>query len=147
MHTTTLTPSPLSFSAGQSSRRVSRVTGRVLSGVAIAFMAFDGIFKLIRPTPQPVAESFVQLGYDPAIAPVIGLLALIPALLYAVPRTAALGALLLTGYLGGAVATHVRLDNPLFSHVLFPVYIALLIWGGLYLRDARVRALFSSTLR
>jgi len=107
-------------------------------------MLFDGVFKLVQPTPQPVTDSFVQLGYNPASAATVGVISLACTLLYLIPRSAALGAILLTGYLGGAVATHFRLDNPLFSHVLFPTYIALLAWGGLFLRDERIRQLFRS---
>jgi hypothetical protein len=119
-------------------------TGRILTGLAAAFMLFDGVFKLVQPTPQAVTDSFAQLGYDPASATTIGVISLVCTVLYLIPRSAALGAILLTGYLGGAVATHFRLDNPLFSHVLFPTYIALLAWGGLFLRDDRVRQLFRS---
>ena len=119
-----------------------RWTGRVLFGLTVAFMLMDSAFKFM-PASQPVIDSFMQLGYDPAVGPVIGVLSLTCTILYAWPRTAAWGALLLTGYLGGAVATHFRVGNPLASHTLFPIYIAILAWGGLYLRDARVRRLFS----
>jgi len=115
------------------------LAGRIVSGVVTAFMLFDGIFKL--PKPAPVVDSFKKLGYDPNIAIPIGVLALLCAILYAIPRTAVLGAILLTGYLGGAVATHVRVDDPLFTHILFPVYFGVLAWVGLYLRDERLRAL------
>jgi hypothetical protein len=115
------------------------LAGRIISGVVTAFMLFDGIFKL--PKPAPVVDSFKKLGYDPDIAIPIGVLALLCAILYAIPRTAVLGAILLTGYLGGAVATHVRVDDPLFTHILFPVYFGVLSWVGLYLRDERLRAL------
>lgn len=115
-------------------------TARIMSGLAILFMLFDGIFKLIQP--DPVVEGTLELGFAEHHITVIGILALVSILLYAYPRTAILGAVLLTGYLGGAIATHVRLDNPLFSHVLFPVYVAVLAWGGLWLRNARLRALF-----
>jgi hypothetical protein len=115
------------------------LAGRIISGVVTAFMLFDGIFKL--PKPAPVVDSFKKLGYDPNIAIPIGVLALLCAILYAIPRTAVLGAILLTGYLGGAVATHVRVSDPLFTHILFPVYFGVLAWVGLYLRDERLRAL------
>jgi hypothetical protein len=115
------------------------LAGRIISGVVTAFMLFDGIFPL--PNPAPVVDSFKKLGYDPDIAIPIGVLALLCAILYAIPRTAVLGAILLTGYLGGAVATHVRVDDPLFTHILFPVYFGVLSWVGLYLRDERLRAL------
>lgn len=116
-------------------------TGHVLSGLAALFLLFDGIFKLLRPTPAPVVDAFNQLGYPPTLAVNIGLLLLACAVLYVIPRTAVLGAILLTGYLGGAVATNVRVGNPLFSHILFPVYMGLFVWGGLYFREERVRAL------
>jgi len=122
--------------------RAARWTGRILFGLTVAFMLMDTAFKFM-PASQPVIDSFMQLGYDPSVAPVIGVLSLTCTVLYAWPRTAAWGALLLTGYLGGAVATHFRVGNPLPSHTLFPIYIAIFAWGGLYLRDARVRRLFS----
>ena len=115
------------------------LSGRIISGVVTAFMLFDGIFKL--PKPAPVVDSFKKLGYDPNIAIPIGVLALLCAILYAIPRTAVLGAILLTGYLGGPVATHVRVGDRLFTHILFPVYFGVLAWVGLYLRDERLRAL------
>lgn len=114
-------------------------TGRIMSGIAILFMLFDSIFKFIKPAP--VVEGTVVLGYAEHHIVVIGALGLVSTILYIIPRTAVLGAVLLTGYFGGAIATHFRLDNPLFSHVLFPVYIAVLIWGGLWLRDGRVSRL------
>ena len=122
---------------GTSSR--ARLAGRILTGLALAFLTFDVAIKLV---PNKMAlEGTTSLGYQPHHVLIIGLLGLICLVLYAVPRTAPIGAILWTGYLGGAIATHLRLDNPLFSHILFPLYIAALIWGGLYLRDARVRAL------
>ena len=114
-------------------------TGRIASGVIVLFMLFDGIIKLIRPAP--VVESFAQLGYPVSVAIGIGIAGLASTVLYAIPRTSVFGAILLTGYLGGAIATHVRVRNPLFSHVLFPVYMGVLIWGGIYLRNERLRAL------
>jgi hypothetical protein len=90
---------------------------------------------------QPVIDGTIRLGYSPDIVFELGVLLLACVVIYLTPRTSLLGAVLLTGYLGGAVATHVRVENPLFSHVLFPVYLATLLWGGLALRDARLRAL------
>jgi hypothetical protein len=117
----------------------TRLAGRILSGIALAFLTFDVAIKLI---PNRMAiEGTTALGYQPHHVPIIGMLGLICLVLYAIPRTAPLGAVLWTGYLGGAIATHLRVDNPLFTHILFPTYVAALIWGGLYLRDARVRAL------
>jgi hypothetical protein len=115
--------------------------GEVLSGIAILFLLFDSIIKVM--VIAPVAESFGQLGYPVSLARGIGLLQLVCIAIYVVPRTSILGAILLTGYLGGAVATHVRVGSPLLTHVLFPVYLAALLWGGLFLRDDRVRALIA----
>jgi hypothetical protein len=132
-----LSSAPAMSSAASSSR--SRIAGRILSGIAIAFLTFDVGIKLI---PNKMAtDATVMLGYQPHHVLIIGLLGLTCLVLYAIPRTAPIGAILWTGYLGGAIATHLRLDNPLFSHILFPTYIAALLWGGLYLRDPRVRAL------
>lgn len=116
-------------------------TGRILSGLPILFLLFDGVFKLVRPTPAAVVEAMNKLGYPPTLTVTIGLLLLVCVVVYIIPRTAVLGAILLTGYLGGAVATHTRVGDPLFSHVLFPVYMGLFVWGGLYFRDERLRAL------
>jgi hypothetical protein len=114
-------------------------TGRILSSLAILFLLFDSTIKLLR-LPM-VAESTAQLGYPASLAFTIGLIELICLIVYMIPPTSILGAVLLTGYLGGAIATHVRIGSPLFTHILFPIYIAALIWGGLYLRDVRVRTL------
>lgn len=122
------------------SNRASIIGGRVLSGLAIAFLTMDGVMKFIDGIPA-VAEASAQLGWPMSANPAIGAVLLISVALYAFPPTAVLGAILLTGYLGGAVAIHVRVGNPLPTHTLFPVYIGLFIWGGLFLRDARVRAL------
>ncbi|MCU1333291.1 MAG: Arginine/ornithine antiporter ArcD [Candidatus Angelobacter sp.] len=116
-------------------------TGRILSGLVVLFLLVDAGFKLIKPLPAPAVQAFAQLGYPVELAAGIGILLLSCVALYLIPRTSVLGAILLTGYLGGAVASHVRVGDPWFSHVLFPVYIGLLIWGGLYLRDQRLRAL------
>ena len=110
-----------------------------MSGLMIAFMLFDSIAKLALE--RHVIEATTQIGYpEHAIRP-LGAVALVCTLLYAVPRTSVLGAILLTAYLGGAIASKVRIDDPLFSSTLFGVYFGLLIWGGLYLRDARLRAM------
>ncbi len=111
--------------------------GRTLSALAVLFLTFDAIGKLARP--EAVVTGTTSLGYPESVILPLGLLQVVLLILYLLPRTSVLGALLWTGYLGGAVATHVRLLNPLFSHVLFPVYVALLLWGGLWLRDRRVR--------
>lgn len=120
-------------------------TGVTLSGLAVAFLLFDAGIKLAKI--QAVVDSFAELGYPAGLAPGIGLLELGCLGLYLVPRTAPLGALLLTGFLGGAISTHVRVGDPWLSHTLFPIYVALLLWGGLYLRDERPRALLRSRAR
>jgi DoxX-like family len=115
--------------------------GWAMSGLATLFLALDGAMKAAQL--PIVAETSAQLGWPTDAATIYLLAALLlgSTLLYAVPRTAVLGAILLTGYLGGAVATHVRIGSPVFSHSLFGVYIGILVWGGLWLRDPRVRAL------
>ena len=115
--------------------------GRILSGLVIAFLLMDGGIKL-APIKE-VTETLQQLGYSGSVgqARLLGILTLGCALLYAIPRTSVLGAILLTGLLGGAMATHLRVDSPLFTHLLFGLYIGLMAWGGLYLRDPALRAL------
>jgi hypothetical protein len=114
-------------------------TGRIMSALPVLFLLMDSVMKLVKP--EFVVKATVQLGYPEGVILPLGIVLLVCVILYIFPRTAVLGAILLTGYLGGAVATHVRAGDPLFSHVLFPVYVAILIWGGLYLRDDRLRAL------
>jgi len=99
----------------------------------------DAVIKFVKPAP--VVDAFAHLGWPLSNAVTIGILLLVCAALYVIPRTSVLGAILLTGYLGGAVATHFRVGDPLFSHILFPTYLGVLLWLGLYLRDARLRAL------
>ena len=111
----------------------------VMSGLVILFMLMDGIMKFVKP-PE-VLEGTLALGFAEQHLPVIGTLGLISTLLYAFPRTSILGAILLTSYFGGAVATHLRLNNPLFTHMLFTVYFGILIWGGLWLRNSKLREL------
>ena len=115
--------------------------GRILSGVVIVFLLFDGAIKLIPL--QVVTDSMIELGYSGSedLARLLGVLTLLCTILYAIPRTSILGAILLTGYLGGAMATHLRIGNPLFTHLLFGLYLGIMAWGGLYLRDARLRSL------
>jgi hypothetical protein len=114
-------------------------TGRAMSGLVILFLLLDGAMKLIPL--DVVLKASEPLGIPASLARTLGVLTLGCTLLYAFPRTAVLGAILLTGYLGGAVATHLRVGDPLFTHVLFGVYLGLLAWGGLYLRDGRLRTL------
>jgi hypothetical protein len=99
----------------------------------------DAIGKFVRP--EAVVSGTVELGYQESVILPLGLILLACVALYVIPRTAVLGAILLTGYLGGAVATHVRIGNPLFTHTLFPVYIGVLLWLGLYLRSRKLRDL------
>jgi hypothetical protein len=120
-----------------------RWTAHIIVGLVTLFMVFDSTIKLLKL--QPVIDSFVQLGYDPAVARGIGLLELIFTLLYVLPRTSLLGAVLLTGVFGGAIASHLRVGDPVFTHLLFGVYLGGLMWIGLLLRDRRVRELFFGT--
>jgi hypothetical protein len=136
---TTFTPAPAALPATRSRRALW--TGRVLTGLALAFLTWDTLFKL---TVNPMAvEGTVTLGYPSHTVQLIGVLEALCLVLYMVPRTAVFGAVLWTGYLGGAVATHVRLENPLFTHTLFPIYIAAMLWGGLALRDRRIASLLA----
>lgn len=123
--------------------RLKHWTGHALSGIAILFLALDAGGKLAMPRTM-AAYSPPQLGWPTDVGTflMLGATLLVCTLLYAIPRTAVFGAVLLTAYLGGAVATHVRVGSPLFSHILFGVYLGLFVWGGLWLRDARLRAIF-----
>ena len=128
----------------QSAPRASSLTkgvwvGRVLSGLVVLFLIPDGIIKFVKPAP--VVEAFAHLGLPLTLANGLGILLLICTAIYVFPRTSVLGAILLTGYLGGAVATHLRVGDPLFSHILFPTYLGVMLWLGLYLRDDRLRVL------
>jgi hypothetical protein len=113
--------------------------GRIISGLCALFLLLDGVAKLIKPAP--VVDGTVRLGYPESVIVKLGIVLILCTILYLIPRTSILGAILLTGYLGGAVATHVRVGQPLFSHILFPTYLGVLIWGGLCARDYRLRAL------
>ena len=112
--------------------------GRIISALPALFLLMDGLMKLVKPAP--VVEATVGLGYSENVILPIGIVLLICTVLYLIPSTSVLGAILLTGYLGGAVATHVRVGEGPFP-VLFPVFFGVLIWLGLYLRDDRLRAL------
>jgi len=112
--------------------------GRIMSALPALFLLFDGGAKLVQPAP--VVEGTVKLGYPVSVILGLGIVLLASTLLYIIPRTAVLGAILLTGYLGGAVASNLRIQEGWFA-ILFPVFFGALIWGGLYLRDARLRAL------
>lgn len=113
--------------------------GRIISTLAVLFLLFDGVIKLLNI--DAVVESFAQLGYPVNLALGIGILELVCIGVYVIPRTSILGAILLTGYLGGAIATHVRIGSPFFTHTFFPIYVGALVWAGLFLRDHRLRAL------
>ncbi|WP_291863504.1 DoxX family protein [Bradyrhizobium sp.] len=119
----------------------ARWTGRTLSGLVIVFLLFDGAIKLV---PWPVVtETMDRMGYGSSetLARTLGVITIACTVLYAVPPTSILGAILLTGYLGGAIASHVRIGSPLFSHILFGFYLGLMLWGGLWLRDRNLRDL------
>lgn len=115
--------------------------GRILSGLTVLFMLFDVAGKLIRPAPAPIADAFARLGFPLALATSIAILLLISTIVYAIPRTAVLGAVLLTGYLGGAVAIHLRAGSSTFETV-FPVIFGVIAWAGLLLREPRTLELF-----
>jgi hypothetical protein len=113
--------------------------GRTISAVIVLLLVLDGVMKFFKP--QPVVDAFAHLGIPIELDFAIGTLLLLCTLLYAMPATSILGAILLTGYLGGAVMTHLRAGDPLLTHVLFPTYLGSLLWLGLYLRDSRLRVL------
>ncbi len=113
--------------------------GRITSALPVLFLLLDAIMKFVKPAP--VVEATVKLGYPESTIFGMGIVLLACTIIYVIPATSVLGAILLTGYLGGAVATHMRVGDPLFTHTLFPIYFGILIWGGLYGRDARLRAL------
>jgi hypothetical protein len=114
-------------------------TGWGMSGLMIAFLLFDSVSKLVLE--QHVVEATTKIGYPLDVSRPLGFICLACTILYAIPRTSILGAILLTGYLGGAIASKVRIEDPMFSSVLFGLYFGILVWGGLYLRDERLRAL------
>jgi len=120
-------------------RAARRWPGRVITGIPVLFLAFDVVIKLIDP--PMVAAASAQLGLPANLSLGLGVVLLACLALYLVPRVAPLGAVLLTGYLGGAVLTHLRVGDPWLSHTLSPVYVGALLWIGLYLRDHRVRRL------
>jgi hypothetical protein len=113
--------------------------GRAISGVIILLLLLDAAMKVMRVTP--VVEGTVKAGYPANSVLPIGIILLVCLVCYVIPRTAVLGAILLTGYLGGAVATNLRISSPLLSYTLVPVYVGVLVWGGLFLREERLRAL------
>jgi DoxX-like family len=118
--------------------RRSVIAGRVLTGIVAILLAMDAGIKLVLA--KPAVEGSAALGFNPQQVFVIGVIAAVCLVLYLIPRTAPIGAVLWTGYFGGAIVTHFRLGNPLLTHVLPPIYVSILIWGSLYLRDPRVRS-------
>jgi hypothetical protein len=114
-------------------------TGRVLAGLVTAFLLFDAIIHLMRPAP--VVEAFAKLHLPLSLAVELGVIELLCIALYVIPQTSILGAVLLTGYLGGAVAIQMTTSNSLFGEILFPVYVGIVLWAGIYLRDGKLRAL------
>jgi hypothetical protein len=113
--------------------------GWIISALPVLLLLFSGAMKLAKPAV--VVEEFTRLGYPENVILGIGIVEIACAVIYAIPQTSVLGAILLTGYLGGAVATHVRVASPLATHTLFPIYVAALVWGGLFLREGRLWAL------
>lgn len=118
-----------------------RTIGWILSSLVILFLLFDAVIKFLMP-PEVVQTTVNELGFQQHHIIVMGFTGLTGVLLYAVPPTAVLGAILITAQLGGAIAAHVRVDNPLFSHTLFPVYVGIMMWGALWLRMPALRKLF-----
>ena len=116
-----------------------RIASYILTTLASLFLTFDTIVKLLRLETAVMATT--DLGYPPSAVLLIGTIELIFLVLYVVPRTSVLGAILMTGYLGGAIATHVRASSPMLTHTLFPIYVAAILWAGLYLREARLAEL------
>jgi hypothetical protein len=145
IETNTLAASPAYLRSEARPSRKAAWIGRALSGMTVAFLTMDAAIKVLR---LPVAMGgTMKAGFPASAVLTIGILQLICLVLYLIPRTAIIGAVLWTGYLGGAVATHFRLGDPLFSHILAPVYMAAILWGGLWLRDQRVSALLASKER
>lgn len=120
-------------------------TGRIIAGLVTLFLLFDAAMKFVEPAP--VLQAFARTGWPPELSVPLGAILLLSTVLYVIPRTAVFGGILLTGYLGGAVATNMRLENPLFSHTLFPVYFGVLIWASLLLRDSRLVEVLPLVLR
>ena len=125
-----------------STKQVSKTSlwaGRIISAVVVLFLVFDGVTKVMKVAP--VMEASKRLGFPANLIVAIGTVLLSCTAIYVIPRTSILGAILLTGYLGGAIVTNLRAGSPLFSETLFPIYFGIFVWGGLYLRDLQLRAL------
>ena len=121
--------------------RAARLLGRILSGLVIVFLLFDAAIKLVPLAV--VTETMDKMGYGSSenLARSLGLITIVCTVLYSVPPTSILGAILLTGYLGGAIASHLRIGSPLFTHTLFGLYLGLMVWGGLWLRDKNLQSM------
>lgn len=119
--------------------KTSLWAGRIISALVVLFLVFDGVTKVMKVAP--VMEASQRLGFPAGLIVAIGTVLLACTAIYVIPRTSIFGAILLTGYLGGAVVTNLRAGSPLFSETLFPIYFGIFVWGGLYLRDLRLRAL------
>ncbi|MBB3038342.1 DoxX family protein [Hoyosella altamirensis] len=122
--------------------RTQRITGWILTGLISVFLLFDSVIKIF--TVESAFEGANNLGWTIEQMPTVGWILLVCLVLYLVPRTELAGAILLTGYLGGAIATHLRVESPLLSHTLFPIYVAIFIWAGLLLRSGSARRILSS---
>jgi len=140
IHAESANPTPSSPAPHPSVSKRALWAGRILSGLVVLFLAFDASMKVLT-LPEAI-EGTTKLGYPAGVLFSLGVVQVICLLLYVIPQTSVLGAILWTGYLGGAIATHVRVENPLFSHTLFPIYVAAFLWAGLWLREPRLRALF-----
>jgi hypothetical protein len=128
-------PAPANVRPSKGRRRA----GAIMTGLVVLLLLFDSFGKLMQV--RQVMEGSVALGYPPSSVRVIGIILLVCVIVYAIPCSSVLGAILLTGYLGGAVATNLRVGTPLFTHILFPIYVGVLVWGGIYLREDRLRSL------
>jgi hypothetical protein len=129
----------MSSTTGSSGAARGPAIGTVLTVLVALFLTFDTVLKVLALAPA--VQGTAELGYPLGSVVWIGAIELVCLVLYLVPRTSVLGAVLLTGYLGGAIATHVRVGNPLLTHTLFPLYVGAMLWGGLYLRESRLHAL------
>jgi hypothetical protein len=138
MTTTHPTSTVAPAATGTISQR-ARLAGRIVSGLAVVFFLFDSLTHIANV--EQVRTAMADLGFDPSLNRVFGVVLLACLVVYVVPATSILGAVLLTGYLGGAVATNLLTEQPILSTTLAPIYFGVLVWGGLYLRDARVRAI------
>ncbi|WP_049793809.1 DoxX family protein [Hoyosella subflava] len=122
--------------------RTQRIAGWILTGLISIFLLFDSLIKIF--TVESAIEGSNDLGWAAAQLPTVGWILLVCLVLYLIPRTEVAGAILLTGYLGGAIATHIRVESPLLSHTLFPIYVAIFIWAGLLLRSGSARRVLPS---